>query len=128
MGYAPDCYFGDEATAKKKWGEGSLVEYLAGLGFSSSDMIEAGVAVRPNSKATHSKDEEEDEDHSELMDRFRSRLVVPIVDKSGKNVIGFGGRHLENVRESNDSSFTPAKYINSPESPVFTKKASRSSL
>lgn len=59
------------------------------------------------------------------MDRFRGRLVVPIMDASGTHVIAFGGRHLEIpvVDETDDTKrFTPAKYINSPDSLIFTKK------
>ncbi len=45
-------------------------------------------------------------------DRFRHRLIFPIFDVSGR-VIGFGGRALAAADE--------VKYINSPESPVFSK-------
>ena len=69
-------------------------------------------------------------EYRDLMDRFRGRLMVPIFDESGKHVIGFGGRHLETsgigigaVADVNPlSSFKAAKYINSPESQVFSKK------
>jgi DNA primase len=44
-------------------------------------------------------------------DRFRNRLMVPITSSTGR-VIGFGGRTLGD---------DPAKYINSPESPVYQK-------
>lgn len=44
-------------------------------------------------------------------DRFRNRLMFPITDALGR-VIAFGGRTLEN---------DPAKYLNSPESPLFSK-------
>jgi DNA primase catalytic core len=54
-----------------------------------------------------------------IMDRFRGRLMVPILDGSGKNVIGFGGRTLNS---STDFDMHNAKYINSPESLVFEKK------
>ncbi len=46
------------------------------------------------------------------IDRFRNRLMVPIIDVR-KNIIGFGGRAL--------SPDEKAKYMNSPESPVFYK-------
>jgi len=65
-------------------------------------------------------------DYSLLMDRFRGRLMVPIFD--GDAVIGFGGRILDevdNVATKQDASsikFKAAKYINSPESPIFSKK------
>lgn len=49
-------------------------------------------------------------------DRFRSRLIFPIFNISGK-VVGFGGRTLaEGEKEG-------PKYLNSPQSPVFDKRA-----
>lgn len=50
-------------------------------------------------------------DKSGYYDRFRNRLMVPICDTQGQ-VIAFGGRTLGN---------DDAKYINSPESPLFNK-------
>jgi DNA primase len=46
-------------------------------------------------------------------DRFRGRLIFPICDEQGR-VIGFSGR----VLSSDDKT---AKYVNSPETPIFTK-------
>ncbi len=48
-------------------------------------------------------------------DRFRGRLLFPILDPQGRP-IAFGGRVLPGVEIS-----SPAKYINSPESPLFSK-------
>jgi DNA primase len=45
--------------------------------------------------------------------RFRERLIFPVLDIRGE-VVGFGGRIL-------DSNAKTAKYINSPETPVYTK-------
>lgn len=50
---------------------------------------------------------------SDLYDRFRSRLMFPIADERGR-VIAFGGRALE------ADAKTP-KYLNSPESLLYTK-------
>ncbi|MEC9437560.1 MAG: DNA primase, partial [Candidatus Neomarinimicrobiota bacterium] len=49
---------------------------------------------------------------SEFFDRFRSRIMFPIWNASGK-IVGFGGR----VFASDD----PAKYMNSPETPLYKK-------
>ncbi len=49
---------------------------------------------------------------SSFYDRFRGRIMFPMKDSRG-TVLGFSGRVLENVKE--------AKYINSPETPIFTK-------
>ncbi len=46
-------------------------------------------------------------------DRFRGRLMFPICDEQGR-VIGFSGRILTGDEKS-------AKYVNSPETPIFTK-------
>lgn len=58
--------------------------------------------------------------YSNLMDRFRGRIVIPIFDATGKNVLGFGGRILKN--DEGNSEFKAAKYLNSPESLVFKKQ------
>ncbi|WP_099974812.1 DNA primase [Lactobacillus terrae] len=52
-------------------------------------------------------------DSGELFDRFRDRIMVPITDESG-NVVAFSGRILD--KEDNT-----AKYLNSPETPIFNK-------
>ncbi|BAC08869.1 DNA primase [Thermosynechococcus vestitus] len=44
-------------------------------------------------------------------DRFRDRLIIPIMDTQGR-VVGFGGRTLSNEEP---------KYLNSPETPIFNK-------
>ncbi len=46
-------------------------------------------------------------------DRFRGRLMFPICDEQGR-VVAFSGRILTNEEKT-------AKYINSPETPIFTK-------
>jgi len=65
-------------------------------------------------------------------DRFRGRLMFPIIDNRGR-VIGFGGRVLPESNNSDGASsdgttasnrgkeVAPAKYINSPETELFKK-------
>jgi DNA primase len=50
-------------------------------------------------------------DKENFYDRFRGRLIFPIVDLNG-GVVAFGGRTLADE---------DPKYLNSPESPVYTK-------
>jgi DNA primase len=50
-------------------------------------------------------------------DRFRERLMFPILDRRGR-VIAFGGRV---VQASPASGQAPPKYLNSPETPLFHK-------
>lgn len=52
-------------------------------------------------------------DQGTLMDRFRSRVIFPIHNQSGK-VIAFGGRILKTQEKT-------AKYINSPETEFYQK-------
>ncbi|MFT7490841.1 MAG: DNA primase [Pseudohongiellaceae bacterium] len=51
------------------------------------------------------------EEKERLYDRFRDRIMFPIRDTRGR-VIGFGGRVLGNDKP---------KYLNSPETPIFSK-------
>lgn len=77
---------------------GLMRGYLNGLGFSDERLLEVGLL---------SKREEQDEPRP----RFRDRLIFPIYDAAG-HPVGFGGR----IMGEGD-----VKYLNSPESPVFSK-------
>ena len=55
----------------------------------------------------------EGNDANDYYDRFRGRLMFPICDEQGR-VIGFSGRVLSGDEKT-------AKYVNSPETPIFTK-------
>jgi DNA primase catalytic core len=138
IGFALDAYFDGPSSAKKTWGEGSLVHHLRDLGFSPEEIMDAGLAIQRKKSAKEDRAREIDErvretanntmqeevDYSSLMDRFRNRLMVPILDGSGKNVLGFGGRIIPSPDESDNQNieYKPAKYLNSPESVVFEKK------
>ena len=77
-----------------------LYKHLKQLGFKNEEILATGL-VNKNDKG-------------EFIDRYRKRLMFPIMDVSGK-VVAFGGRKLEN----NDKI---AKYINSNENLVYSKK------
>jgi len=79
----------------------ALKEHLGAAKISVEDMIEAGLLVAG-------------EDIAVPYDRFRDRVMFPITDWRGR-VIAFGGRALDK-----DVS---AKYLNSPETPLFHKGA-----
>ncbi|MEO7319164.1 MAG: DNA primase [Chthoniobacteraceae bacterium] len=57
----------------------------------------------------------EDDENADFYDRFRDRLMFPICNDTGE-VIAFSGRVLESEAKG-------AKYVNSPETPLFTKGA-----
>jgi len=79
----------------------ALKEHLGSLGVLVEDMVEAGLLISG--------------DDIELpYDRFRDRVMFPISDLRGR-VIAFGGRALEKDAQ--------AKYLNSPETPLFHKGA-----
>jgi DNA primase len=79
----------------------ALKEHLGAQGISTEDMVEAGLLVSG-------------EDIPVPYDRFRDRVMFPIADLRGRT-IAFGGRALEKD--------VPAKYLNSPETPLFHKGA-----
>jgi len=68
--------------------------------FSESLLIEAGLLRRPSTTVA-----------DEPIDYFRSRVMFPIGDRTGR-VIAFGGRLIGDGQP---------KYLNSPESPLFEK-------
>jgi DNA primase len=77
----------------------ALKEYLGAQGIPTEDMVEAGLLIAGD-------------DIPVPYDRFRDRVMFPITDARGR-VIAFGGRALEKD--------VPAKYLNSPETPLFHK-------
>lgn len=77
----------------------ALYEHLSGKGVSPKEMDEAGLIIIPD-------------DGGRPFDRFRGRVIFPIRDPRGR-CIAFGGRAMDpNAR---------AKYLNSPETPLFDK-------
>jgi DNA primase len=77
-----------------------LKEHLAANGVTSQEMIDTGLVISGDDIAVP-------------YDRFRNRVMFPISDFRGR-IIAFGGRAL--------SADVPAKYLNSPETPLFQKR------
>ena len=77
-----------------------LRKHLAALGFDERRQAAAGLLIVP-------------EDRREPRVRFRGRLMFPIWDAAG-HLVGFGGRVLDKGEP---------KYLNSPESEIFNKRA-----
>ena len=84
--------------AHEAWDE--TVNWAKNKGYELSLVEQAGLILR-----------KEGGDH--FYDRFRGRLIFPICDEQGR-VIGFSGRVLTGDEKT-------AKYVNSPETPIFTK-------
>jgi DNA primase len=53
-----------------------------------------------------------------FFDRFRRRVMFPIISEGGR-VLGFGGRIIEEGK--GEGELPPPKYMNSPESPIYSK-------
>lgn len=87
--------------ASVDWRE--LFSYLQSKKISIEDMEKVGLV----------KKSEKPNSGSGYYDRFRGRIMFPIFDSSGR-VVAFSGRQFE-------SDGTEAKYINSPETPLFEK-------
>ncbi len=82
-----------------------LTHHLLRNGAKPEDLVQGGLVVAKEGRDSQSSIRDG------YYDRFRSRVMVPIMDLRG-NVIAFGGRILEDG--------TP-KYLNSPETPIFNK-------
>ncbi len=76
-----------------------VLNLAAKRGIDAEQVVRAGLAVRR-------------EDSPGCYDRFRNRLMFPIGDSAGR-VIGFGARALSDEDQP--------KYLNSPETPLFSK-------
>ena len=84
IGFAPDSWNG-------------LIMAMKAKGYTEQELKDAGLVSEKGGR---------------IYDRFRNRLMFPIIDVRG-NIIGFGGRVMD------DS--TP-KYLNSPETVIFNKR------
>ncbi|MBS3734016.1 MAG: DNA primase [Phycisphaerae bacterium] len=85
LGYAPDAW-------------DALLKAATAAGHSDRQLAAAGLVIRKD-------------DPGRCYDRFRNRLIFPILDVDGRPV-AFGGRTM---------SDEDAKYLNSPETPLFDK-------
>ncbi|MBA4150623.1 MAG: DNA primase [Verrucomicrobia bacterium] len=84
--------------APEAWDD--TVNWAKGKGHEMAVMEQSGLVIRK-------------EGTDRFYDRFRGRLIFPICDEQGR-VIGFSGRILSGDEKT-------AKYVNSPETPIFTK-------
>lgn len=94
LGFAPDSF------------DATYTHLLKG-GFSRKEILSAGLGVQK--ELTEER----------IYDRFRNRIMFPIEDQKGA-IIGFGGRLLEGKDASTELSAS-AKYINSPDGPLYSK-------
>lgn len=78
----------------------ALTTLLERKGYNLQEIAESGLIIQR-------------EGEERYFDRFRGRIMFPIRDENGK-IIAFSGRILSSTGEE-------AKYLNSPESPIFHK-------
>ena len=86
LGYAPDR-------------NGTMSAALGPLGMTDQQLVDAGLIVKRDDGSTY--------------DRFRGRVIFPILDRRGR-AVAFGGRIM-------DANAKAAKYLNSPETDLFHK-------
>lgn len=77
----------------------STTRYLLSKGYQPSELVQAGLTILSPDEKTY-------------YDRFRGRIMFPVFDNL-KRLVGFSGRTLTAEEQ--------AKYINSPETPIFFK-------
>ncbi|MGA0605308.1 DNA primase [Phenylobacterium sp. VNQ135] len=80
-------------------GRTALKDYLVAKGARPAELVDAGLLIAP-------------EDGGAPYDRFRDRIIFPILDARGR-VVSFGGRAMDPEAR--------AKYLNGPETVVFHK-------
>ncbi len=80
-----------------------LLRQATAAGMSRDSLVKAGLAIERDDRSGH-------------YDRFRGRVIFPIRDPQGR-CVAFGGRVLPGDRPDS------AKYINSPETPLFSKSS-----
>lgn len=78
----------------------ATLQYLSMKNYTQDEMLEAGVILRNT-------------ENGRIYDRFRKRLIFPIKDELAR-IVGFSARTID----ENDKE---AKYVNSPETPIFKK-------
>ncbi|MFA5125181.1 MAG: DNA primase [Patescibacteria group bacterium] len=79
----------------------NLFDFLRKKGFAEQEIFSAGFTVRKDRGSGY-------------YDRFRNRVMFPIIDHNGR-VCGFTGRTL--------SKDEPAKYVNTPQTDIYNKSA-----
>jgi len=77
----------------------NLVRFLRKHGVSDGELLEAGLAIRPDGGG-------------ELWDRFRQRIIIPIHDEHGE-LVGFGGRVIDDTNQP--------KYLNTSQTALYDK-------
>jgi len=88
VGYAPDSW-------------DAMVKAMLSKGYTQQELIASGLVTQSQK-------------NNNIFDRFRDRLMFPVIDVRG-NVIAFSGRTLKK-----DDNI--AKYLNSPETLIFNKR------
>lgn len=93
-----------------------LLDWIGNSRSRAHTLIKAGVLdIRQNFTLSSLQGNLTREERSALYDRFHGRVLFPIIDANNR-VVAFGGRILPNSPLN-----SPAKYLNSPITPIFAK-------
>ncbi|MCL5070581.1 MAG: CHC2 zinc finger domain-containing protein [Actinobacteria bacterium] len=102
----------------------NFADFAKKRGFTSREIVDCGLAIESTGKTA-----------SDIYDRFRGRIMFPIKDLVGKT-IGFGGRIIPerqvagseqtsnlqaDKQKTSNLSIRQAKYINTPETKLYSK-------
>ena len=99
--------------AKLDWRE--LYSYLIAKNWKEFELEKAGLIKKPASPSLGGTEKDLPVGRQGFYDRFRGRIIFPISDSSGR-VIAFSGRIFVDDGKS-------AKYLNSPDTPIFSKSS-----
>ncbi len=97
LGYAPNSW-------------DAVLKHFTAKGYSQQDLIDSGLLTVRESESSTSYPKGNND--TRVFDRFRHRIMIPIRDEQGR-MAGFGAR----IVDPNDVP----KFLNSPETPIFTK-------
>ena len=106
LGFAPD-----------NWR--ALTGYLRESGYQDGEIVSAGMAIRRQSAISN----QQSAIGSGIYDRFRSRIMFPVLNIGGQ-VVGFTGRIFETQNsklKTQSPEAEPAKYINTPQTMIYDK-------
>ncbi|MBI2446918.1 MAG: DNA primase [Parcubacteria group bacterium] len=108
IGYAPDSW-------------DSLLSFLLKKGYRENEIEKAGLIIQaPRLRQGFGGQASSKFQVPKYHDRFRNRLMFPIFDTSGR-VVAFSGRTMNEIISSRTESFETGKYINSPETILYSK-------
>jgi DNA primase len=100
----------------------SVTDYLLKKGYKLEDLEIVGLTKKKDKNYQDKSQSQQSGFRDGFYDRFRGRIIFPISDSSGR-VIAFSGRTFKDEVPvvAGKPVITDAKYLNSPDTPLFNK-------